>query len=338
MGRAPTFWNDENIEILKNEFVCAAVPTQLCRADSPEGEFLRTAGIDKQWVTSSGYFSCVSPNGKTIVAGNNVKLALEEFRKLPESERKPSTAELAALAAAEEVVPSPPKNGLILRVHGRFLARDEKGELRHAVKSDFRSIYDAFLPPNTEYMWLTEDEWKALVPENPAKGQELVVDSAIGTRMARFHLTPQRALTSESGQRSVSEVKSTELKLVVDDVTADKIRMNVQGFIHWGTDFDAAKATSPNGPLRMGYEAPIHGIVEYDRKKQEFVRFDMIAPGDVWGRWGDANGNSMGVERPGRAPIGFAFELASGESPTDRLPPGGNGERALRAGYFASEK
>jgi len=58
------------------------VPTQVCRAKSPEGEFLRTAGIDKHWVTSSGYMSVVSPGGKYL--GAAAAKGYEEFLKLPE--------------------------------------------------------------------------------------------------------------------------------------------------------------------------------------------------------------------------------------------------------------
>ena len=66
-----------------------------------------------------------------------------------------------------------------------------------------------------------------------------------------------------------------------------------------------------------------------------FARFDIVAPGHVWGRWGDANGKSMYMERPGRTPFGFAFELATGDSPSDRIPPGGNGSYVSeRNGYF----
>jgi hypothetical protein len=32
----------------------------------PEGEFLRGSGIDKHWMTSSGYLSCVSASGKWL--------------------------------------------------------------------------------------------------------------------------------------------------------------------------------------------------------------------------------------------------------------------------------
>jgi hypothetical protein len=135
-----------------------------------------------------------------------------------------------------------------------------------------------------------------------------------------------------------SAIKKAELTVIVDEVVGDRIRLRLEGFIHWGSDYDAAKATTPNGPLPFGYAAPIHGILECDRTQKAFIRFDMVAPGDVWGRWGDANGNSLTVERPGRTPLGFAFELAQGGSPTNRLPPAGHGGRALRAGYFGSAK
>ena len=109
----------------------------------------------------------------------------------------------------------------------------------------------------------------------------------------------------------------------------------MNGFIHWGSEYDASKATSPNGPLAQGFETRLEGRLEYDRMKKAFTRFDVLAPGHVWGRWGDANGKSMYVERPGRAPFGFAFEKA-GESPTDRIPPGGNGRYITeKTGYFS---
>ena len=90
--------------------------------------------------------------------------------------------------------------------------------------------------------------------------------------------------------------------------------------------------------MAFGYEAPLHGVVEYDHERNVISRCDLIALGDVWGRWGDANGKSLTVERPGRTPILIAFELA-GDSPSDRIPPGGNGAYvAEKSGYFARPK
>ena len=164
------------------------------------------------------------------------------------------------------------------------------------------------------------------------------VDSAIVERMARFHLTPQRATTSEGGIVSKRSVKAARLAVVVEDVSSQQIRMALTGFVHWGSDYDQSKATTPNGPLGQGYETPLHGRLEYDRTKKVFTRFDIVAPGHVWGRWGDANGKSMYVERPGRHPFGFALELATGKSPSDRIPPGGNGHYVTDRGYFSVTK
>jgi hypothetical protein len=187
-------------------------------------------------------------------------------------------------------------------------------------------------------MWLTKEEWQSLVPSKPAQRDRLPVAPAISERMTRFHLSPRRSLTSEDGVVDRKDIKSAKLSLVVDDVSPERIRFLLVGFVHYGTDYDEGKATSPQGPLGFGFDSPIHGVLEYDREKKVFVRFDMVAPAEVWGRWGDANGDSLVIERPGRAPIGFAFELAKGDSPTNRLPPGGNGGRALAAGYFPPSK
>lgn len=344
MSRELTWWNDETIRLIQENFIAASVPTWVCRVDSPEGEFLRGAGIDKHWVTSSGYMHCVSASGK-LLGGRPCDEVLEEFRKLPEAERMPGAVRVPELKPSELVIPAPPEGGLVLRVHARFLARDDGGELRYAETADFplmqakpeeQHVWRTFLAPNTEYMWLTRDEWQSLVPADPAVGQRLDVDATIALRMARFHLTPQRATTSEGGIIDSRAVKRAELALVVTDATPEQIRMELQGFVHWGSDYDASQATTPNGPLAQGFETPLYGRLEYDRAKQQFTRFDIVAPGSIWGRWGDANNNSMMVERPGRSPFGFAFELATFLAPTDRIPPGGNGRYVTENwGYFS---
>jgi hypothetical protein len=290
---------------------------------------------------------CVSAGGK-LLGGRPCPEVLEEFEKLPEAQRKPGGIQVPDLKSSDQAIPSPPEGGLVLRVHARFLSQGEDGKLRYASTADFPLMRDKprvvrvwrlFLQPNTEYMWLTREEWQALVPADPVKGRKLPVDSAIAERMARFHLTPQRATTSEGGIVHKRSVQTARLALVVKDVTPQQVRMDLEGFVHWGSDYDPSQATTPNGPLRQGFAAPLYGRLEYDRAKKIFTRFDIVAPGDVWGRWGDANGKSMYVERPGRSPFGFAFELATGDSPTDRIPPGGNGRYVSdRTGYFAASE
>lgn len=345
MSRELAFWNDETIAFIKANFVAVAVPTSVAHSEGPEGEFLRKAGLDKRWVTSSGYMSCVSASGK-FLGEQPTDAVLAAFEELPKSQRDPGAVKIQELAPSERVVPSPPAGGMVLNVSARFLNRDKKGALRHAVTADFPGMrndpevmraWAIFLQPNTESMWITAEEWRALFPDAPKVGQRVEVPAAIPMRMARFHLNPKRAMTSEDGVISEADVKEAKMALVVDSVTAESVSLQVEGKVHWGTDFDAAKATSPGGNLESGYETELLGRVDFDRETGAVTRFDVVAPGEVWGRWGDANNKSMYVERPGRAPFGFAFELARGASPTERIPPGGNGKYLEeRYGYFSS--
>jgi hypothetical protein len=184
-------------------------------------------------------------------------------------------------------------------------------------------------------MWLTAQETKSLLPVKLVKGYSAAVDARLAERMARFHLTPPRAMTSEGGVVGRKDVHSAKLSLVVEDVSVQRIRLRLTGFIHTGTTFDKGKATTPDGPLGFGFQTPLNGVLEYDRTKGLFTRFDVVAIGEVWGRWGDANGKSLFVERPGATPFGFAFELA-GNSPTERIPPGGNpAYLSPEYGYFS---
>lgn len=343
MTRGVRFWNDETIRLVRQHFIAAAVPTWVCRSDSPEGEFLRRAGVHKQWVTSSGYMTCLSASG-AFLGRRPSQEVLERFKALPESQRKPGAVKVRDLRPEERIIPSPPQNGLVLRVHARFLVREKDGRLRRATTTDFplmrnrpkvAQLWQLFLQPNVEYMWLTEKEWKSLIPSEAKAGRSVDVPDSVVIRMARFHLTPQRATTSEGGVVPPRKIKTAEAKVTLSKVTPDNLYLELTGKVHWGSDFDPASATSPNGPLRQGFATRLYGRIEYDRSKRAITRFDIVAPGEVWGRWGDANGKSMYVERPGKAPFGFAFELATGDSPTDRIPPGGNGRYVLDRGYLA---
>jgi hypothetical protein len=347
VSRGLTFWNDATIKLIRENFIAAAVPTWVCRAQSPEGEFLRGAGIEKQWVTSSGYMTCVSPSGKLLGNAPSEKV-LQAFRNLPASERSPGAVIVPELTASEWLIPSPPPDGLVFKVHARFLSRDGQGNLRYAEPEDFpqmgktaesRRRWLLFLQPNTEYMWLTADEARALVPAKAVKGEELEVPSSLVERMARFHLTPRRAMTSEGGILGKKDIQSAKLTLAVAEVSPARLRLRLSGFVHTGTTFDKDKATTPNGPLGFGFMAPLHGVAEFDQMTNRFVRFDLIALGEVWGRWGDANGKSLFVERSGSTPFGFALELAKGDSQTERIPPGGNPAYiSPKSGYFTDVK
>jgi hypothetical protein len=58
------------------------------------------------------------------------------------------------------------------------------------------------------------------------------------------------------------------------------------------------------------------GHIGIDRATRMIDRFDVVAVGDHWGQ-----GTFTGGARPGRQPLGIAFELAGGKSAADLVPP-----------------
>ena len=149
------------IKLVKENFIAASVPTWVCRAKCPEGEYLRGAGIDKHWVTSSGYMNCVSASG-TLLGGRASQKVLDEFNKLPESERKPGAIHVPDLQPNELAIPSPPPGGLVLRVHARFLSNDGNGELRYAAGI---FLFNREFHPNSIEAYLGEAEARFLLDD-----------------------------------------------------------------------------------------------------------------------------------------------------------------------------
>jgi hypothetical protein len=346
----PAFWTDSVVDTIKTHFVAVSVQTQIVRnRKDAERDFLRNTLGPDFFPTSNGYMQCISASGRKLGEvgspyGGDPKRALELFNQLPESERKPGAVKVPELEPDLAVaLPAPPVNGLVLKCFGRFLTRDNGGSLRLANARDFplmanfkpdQLIEAAYVfEAHTDFVWLTEAEWKSLNPENPKKGETLAVPTQITRRICRFHLIPER-IYSGFGGWGPKGIRSADLTLTVDDASASAVRLRLGGNIQLGSVFDAAKATTPNGPLSIGYEPRIDGIVEYDLVKKVITRFEMVALGDVWGRMGDANDQSVSVERPGRHPLGFVFELVSADVPANRFVPAGHAARVRPGGVY----
>jgi len=69
---------------------------------------------------------------------------------------------------------------------------------------------------------------------------------------------------------------------------------------------------------KRGYEVRLLGYLDYNPQKKAIRRFDIVALGDHWGEGIYTRG-----ARPGRTPLGIAFELARGDTPADQVPPQG---------------
>src|SRR5437588_73498 len=69
-----------------------------------------------------------------------------------------------------------------------------------------------------DHLWLTEEEWKALVPEKPRKGDKVPLPPAVAERVLRFHLVDNTRGEPPSWRRD--QVRSQELTLTVEEADA----------------------------------------------------------------------------------------------------------------------
>lgn len=261
--------------------------------------------------------------------------ALKKWSKLPADERKPKSLKIEPVPPTPGSTIEPPSGGLILRVYMRNLKRDRHGNLLRITREDVkdRKHYPSiewiwgnaiYTEPMPDVMWLTEAEWKSLVPTSPRKGDTYPVPDPIQKRLIRYHLIDGTyGLALRWG---LDHIRSANLTLTVEEVTPS-LRLRLDGKVLLATDADLAKAAH-------GFDATLQGALVYDPKAKRFTRFDVVAAGDCWG--GDWAGGRFA--RLGRAPLGVAFELALGDSTAERIPPKGVNFREYGRGYFAAEK
>jgi hypothetical protein len=127
------------------------------------------------------------------------------------------------------------------------------------------------------------------------------------------------------------------LTATVEKVSSKAIRLRLEGYALLGEPFDPnlpPPSTKP-GKRGVGYEPSLLGYLTYDSATKTITRFDMVALGDTYGI---PEGDGRYYYRPGRQPLGIAFELTKGESAADCvIPRGGWGEQRMK-NYMATGK
>jgi len=302
--------------------------------DNLQGQFVRE-DCKLRLAGAGGNLVAVTAAGNVLEKNWNVRRAYENWLKLPEEKRRAGAVKVPKLnlddtpltGAGGRLVkqPQPPADGLILKLYLRALSRDADG-LRHMRREDIpsdhhmtrkRNYYDA----NPDYLWLKKDEWQTLVPQDPRPGQTLPVADVVAERIFRFHLNPTLVFGETNGLRK-KDIRDGRLTLSVESVTADVIRMRMEGFARLGSDVATADAAAKQKRTSPGYEPQLLGFLKFDRRKKTFTLFDLVALGDTYGQLG---GDLKYLYRPGRNPLGVAFELVSPDGPiADRtVPPRG---------------
>jgi hypothetical protein len=328
-------------DVLKKDFVCVAVNLHNgLDSDGERGRFLRTLNVMGNWfqvvtpdagVVYSGFLNGVNQDTAAIVTG-----ALKDWRALPELKRKPGAIKVPAPDyPPREGTVQAPEGAMVLRVYQRNLKRDAKGEIARITKADVknRKLFPnvewewgeaIFTEPMPDVMWVTKEEWKSLVPAKPKKGDQFDVPAPIKMRLFRYHLINGTiGLPTMWGPGQFIRGEAT---LTVEDVSPT-LRLRLRGSALMATDKDPAKA-------EHGYDTKVTGLLEYDPAKSAFTRFDFVSVGDWWG--GDFEGNRLA--RPGKVPLGIAFELAKGDRASDFMPPKGQPYKDIATAYWVAEQ
>lgn len=344
MGRAPAFWTEENTRLMLDNFVAVSMSVNEYDRTDAVGQFLRDSGLKIRRL--EGALWCVTPGGKILESNFvvdqgkerfkpefDLKAALAKWRALPEKERAPGAVKVGEMGAVDQQnsVLAPPPGTLILKLYYRAMMRDGTG-LRHTTEEDLwhdakgekteaKATYKRITTPQAhpDHMWLSEAEWKSLMPANPRVGDRFAMPAGIADRLVRRHLNPRTVYDGHSDGLDLAAVRSAEVNLTVEAVAGDRVRLRLEGQAKLGKepppDVAAGKVASMSD---WGYEPKLLGFIEYDPQKQTFTRFDVVALGDQFGRVGLI----IGAARPGCQPLGITFELVTGDRPADRVPPG----------------
>src|SRR5687768_10918458 len=149
------------------------------RRDDAEGRFFRQIaeqgprkGVGN--ATRQGIY-CLTADGELLAAKNagqrpdvmreTLRAGLEAWRKLPDDRRRPG-----AVRVEDEGTPdpayarTPPPGGLIVTVSTRILDRTDDGFCRGTCPTRGGEA------AARDHLWLTEAEWRSLVPADPKPG------------------------------------------------------------------------------------------------------------------------------------------------------------------------
>lgn len=331
MGRVLTFADPAVVRMAREQFVSVAGDDwyQRRRQDD-EGEFFRKVSNQgprrsEDGSTRQGIY-ILTADGKLLAYRNHedpevmrgvIAEGLAKWQRLPASQRRPGALRVEEPRKVDNTYHrASPKGGLVITTYTRILDRTTKGEFCHGSCKFTGGEKSA-----RDHLWLTESEWRSLIPENSKVGDTMLVPDRLVYRIARFHLVDNTR--GEPDTWSCKELRQGGMKLTVEGVSSKEMTLRLDGRLVLATHADTGRA-------ERGFDVRLLGRIHYDTDKKVIDRFDAVAVGEHWGE-----GQYTGGARPGRTPLGIAFELARGASAADQVPP--QGARWLQ-GYIEAEK
>src|SRR5437016_181661 len=141
-------------------------------------------------MTSTGRLLAGTVKDRNSLA-QGLQEVLDAYAKLPEAERRPKIVD-----SDEKSVPAPPPGGLVLTIYDRPLGRiaSEPGpsaQYRLPEDKDLAGFRTHAPHGQRSSLWLTAEECKSLIPDEPHKGDVHKVPSTLAKRIALYGMWPQ---------------------------------------------------------------------------------------------------------------------------------------------------
>ncbi len=185
--------------------------------------------------------------------------------------------------------------------------------------------YSFAAEPQLDHVWITEPEWKAMIPAKAEIGFTFEMPKPVAERFAVFHM-----LDKGLGCNGHFWEKATaRMSLKVIEATNERIKMALSG----------------KGLIGKAGSEPVifQGWIEVDRAKGEISRFDMVALGrdnvDLRTAENEKSVSNYWYRVGPKATVmmAIAFEKIAGDKPIDRVPPYAimfNSAKAYNRPYF----
>lgn len=256
------------------------------------------------------------PLGKDLdlrLREKELKQVLDQYRAMPEAQRRPKLVLGQQVTPPKRPVPDPPPGGLILRGYCTYMGRGDDGRFVRSTEYYYKENPDRWAAETqSDLLWLTEAEWRSLIPSQPEQGQRVEVSPAI---QRRFYGTI--GIDYMEGSVNSLPPRQTSMTLTVTRVDDRQVELRLDGHGQMGVAYDPALRRQPNS---RGCEVRLLGRLTYDRRRDAFQRVDIAGIGRAWG-------NKMNyIDREVRLAeepwhYGIACELVAGATPMERIPP-----------------
>lgn len=306
-------------DYVEAHFIPLALDTYF-RGNSHELEFCEKAGAGGNHlvaVTAGGHRlgDGEGHRGHLLLRERDLAPVLAEFRRLPEERRQPKLLDPESALPPKRPVPQPPENGLIIRGYCTYLSAADGGLPERTRQFYYKENPDAWAAETqSDMLWLTEAEWRSLLPEKKSPGESFEAPQEI-----RRRLFSTLGIDYMEGSVNALPVRDSRLTLTVAEKPSPQgeviLRMAGSGLM--------GAPPSPDSQTKersRGCRVSVSGQLRYDPVSRTITAFDLAGVGQAWGNKMSYTKRAIRIEdHPWH--YGIACELVTDRTPYDLIPP-----------------